>query len=265
MKGSLGVLTIGFSGCAGLSADSSGDETSTSGEPTESEADESTTSSGTETPAEGTETTDESTSDGESTETDGSEDGDSSSLDHPSAEGAEKNAKVGPSMDEAEGVMIAFEDPSSPSCAKFHEAVFPKLKSRLIDSGYVTFVARAYPNTEEWAETAVLALKATYDRDEGAYWDLKAHYYENQGDLNEENVLDETEAFLDDETSVDAGAVVSDVEGGAYEDALASDVDAAENAEVSDLPTLFLFEDGEFKTELTGKQSYAVLKSVLGE
>jgi predicted DsbA family dithiol-disulfide isomerase len=108
------------------------------------------------------------------------------------------------------------------------------------------------------------ALEATYARDEGAFWSLKEHYFATQSEFGDSNVLSRTEEFLASETSLDAGAVIGDVESGTYEKSVQRDIDAGENAGVVSTPSFFLFRDGQFLTEIRGAQSYPVFEQALG-
>ncbi len=183
---------------------------------------------------------------------------------HPSGEGIESQPVLGPAPGEAEGTIVAFEDPSCPTCGRFESSAFPKLKSNLIDEGRVSFVFRSIPVVYDWGEPATMALEATYDRSESAFWSLKSHYYAQQAGFTTDNVLDRTESFLADETDVDAAAVRADTEAGAFQDAVDLDLSASESAGVEATPTLFCFDADGFTTSVSGPVGYQSLKGALG-
>ena len=191
--------------------------------------------------------------------------GDAQSLqEHPSGEGIDSQPVLGPEPAEAEGTIVAFEDPSCPTCARFESSTFPQLKSELIDEGRVSFVFRSIPVVYDWGEPATMALEATYDRSESAFWSLKSHYYAQQSGFTTDSVLDRTESFLADETDVDAAAVRADTEAETFQDAVDLDLSASESAGVFDTPTLFCFDGDGFTTSVSGPVGYQSLKGALG-
>lgn len=182
--------------------------------------------------------------------------------DHPSAAGIRDQPRLG----DLDGhVIVAFEDPSCPNCRRFEENTVPKIQSNLVDEGKAAYVFRGYPVVYPWGRPASHALEATYDRDADAFWSLVDYYFDNQPDLNGDNVVDRTEQFLDGETSVDGAAVRSDVGDDAYADAVQTDLDAGEEADATSTPTVFLFRDGEYLTKASGTVSYDVIETALGE
>ena len=171
---------------------------------------------------------------------------------------------LGPAPGDAPGLIVAFEDPSCTRCRAFDRNVFPEIRSNLVETGAATFVFRGYPVVYEWGNPASHALEATFARDADAFWALLGHYFDEQDAFDTGNVLDRTGTFLSAETDVDAAEVVADAESGAYDDAVSMDVDAAEAAEVSGTPTVFLFRDGEYRTRVTGSVSFDLVRQSLG-
>lgn len=183
---------------------------------------------------------------------------------HAAANGLGSQPTLGPPPSEADGTIVAFEDPSCPACARFERGTFPQLKSELVDAGRLSFVFRGIPVVYPWGEPAVLALEATYDRSADAFWALKAHYYREQASIESDNVRDVTRQFLADQTDVDADAVVADVDAETFRSAVDVDLQASRDAGVGGTPTFFLFREGSFATEITGPQSYDVFANALG-
>lgn len=184
--------------------------------------------------------------------------------DHPAAAGLDGQPILGPAPSEARGVIIAFEDPSCPTCRRFEQNTFPTLESELIDPGTAAFAYRVLPVVYPWGKPAVQALEATFVHDEAAFWELKAHYYATQDAFTTENVLPRTESFLAANTDVDAKTVVAEAREKRYDDAVQADVTAAGNAGASATPTFFVFRDGRFVTSATGAKSATVFKTALG-
>ena len=199
---------------------------------------------------------------------DGDEDGGSGDTptlaDHPVGGDLDAQPRLGPDPGTAAGTIVAFEDPSCPRCAAFEAQTVPKIRSELVDPGDASYVVRTAPLVYPWGEPAIHALEATHARDADAFWALLAHYFDEQDALDTGNVLDRTETFLRGETAVDGAAVVADAESGASGAAVRTDVDAAEAADVSGTPTVFLFRDGEYRTRVTGSVSFELVRQSLG-
>jgi protein-disulfide isomerase len=192
-------------------------------------------------------------------------DGDAPPLaDHPVGTNLATQPRLGPDPAEARGVVVAFEDPSCPRCATFEAETVPKIRSELVDPGDAALVVRTVPLVYPWGEPAIQALEATYARDADAFWALFAHYFDEQDAFDTGNVLERTETFLTAETTVDGAAVVADAESKAYDDAVQTDLAAAEAADVSGTPTVFLFRDGEYRTRVTGSVSFELVRQSLG-
>ena len=184
---------------------------------------------------------------------------------HPAARGIDAQPRLGPPVEEAAGVVVAFEDPSCTLCRRFERNTFPQLRSELVDPGDVAFVYRGYPIIYEWGKPATQALESTFAADAEAFWALKDHYYAEQESFTVDNVLSETEAFLASETSVDAAAVVDDARNERHDDAVQADIAAAEAAGAgSQTPIFYLFRDGAFRTRVSGPQGYDVFAAAMG-
>lgn len=196
-------------------------------------------------------------------------DGGSRSLgDHPAAADVRRQPMLGPVPGNGAGTIVAFEDPSCPSCARFERQVFPRLKSRLVDGKDVTFVFRGVPLIQAWGttptRTATAAMESAYARNPAAFWSLKAFYYREQDRLGGSSVRDETRRYLSKETDVDADAVLSDVDEGTYSTAVDADIAAARNAGVRQTPTFALFRDEAYVADVVGPQSTDVFADSLG-
>lgn len=184
-------------------------------------------------------------------------------IDHPAA----ADLAVQPARGEFTGkLIVAFEDPSCPTCKRFHEQVYPELESNLIEPGRIAYVLRPYPVIYPWGNPACKALDATFKRDASAGWGLLDHYFTRQGSFGSDNVLEKTADYLDSQTAVDGAAVLDAVESGASDAAVQADLDAGRDAGLgSRTPVFALFRDGEFLTSPAGAVSYNTLATVLGE
>ena len=183
---------------------------------------------------------------------------------HPAAKDIGFEPTAGKFPPQTEATIVEFQDASCGICKRFDAQTFPMLYANLVRTGKVTFVSRDYAHTHDWAEQATRALNSTYARRRNTYWTLKSWYYANQGTFTTDNILDETHAFVSEETKVDADAVIHDVKNEAYDDIYRADERARKEAGVDGTPVFFLFKDGEFVTRFTGNQSYSVFKNSLG-
>jgi len=193
----------------------------------------------------------------------GDGDGARSLSTHPVGTDLSTQPRLGPEPGLAPATIVAFEDPSCPRCAAFERNTVPQIRTELVDPGEATFVARTIPVVYPWGGPATYALEATFARDADAFWTLAAHYFDRQDTFDRDNVLDRTESFLAAETDVDAAGVVADAEREAHADAVQTDLDASEAADVDGTPTVFLFRDGEYRTRATGSVSFDFVTGAL--
>jgi protein-disulfide isomerase len=172
-------------------------------------------------------------------------------ADNPVAEGIDERPRLGPPRAETPITLVSFDDPSCPSCASLHGGAFEAIRSQWVAEGRATVYSRAYYFVHEWGRSAVNALLETYEREQSAYWALKAAYYEHQADIDSESVLDRTATFLEEiDTAVDAGAVTAAARERTHRSAVAADDQAGTAAGIDGVPTVFVFHSGEFVTTL---------------
>lgn len=188
-------------------------------------------------------------------------------ADHAAATNIDQQPTLGTDPTDAEGLVVAFEDPSCTRCRAFEETVVPKIRSNLVEPGKGAFVFRGYPVVYDWGDPASHALEATYARDEDAFWSLADHYFSEQDAFRSagtSEVYPRTREFLADQTNLDAEAVVSDARNGGADDAIQTDLDAGMNAGAGrTTPHIFLFRNGEFQTKAAGSISYDTIETVL--
>jgi protein-disulfide isomerase len=184
---------------------------------------------------------------------------------HPATTGIDDEPVLG-TLGEATATVVAFEDPSCPTCRRFERNAGARIRDELVPAGDVAFVGRSIPIIYPWGKPAVQALEATYARSADAFWALFEHYFAAQeafSGAGVDEVLPRTERWLAGNTDLDAAAVVADAAAEAYDGAVTEDLDAAEAAGVSRTPTLFLFRGGEFRTEASGSVSFDLVTSAL--
>lgn len=157
--------------------------------------------------------------------------------------------RLGPGRDESEIVLVEVYDPSCPGCASFHEGAFQRIESEWIDEGRASAYTLARPTVDRWGELAMHALFEVHAREPALVWVLKGSYYANRDELTAETIGGVTEAALDG-TGVDVAAVTDAIETEAHAPAIEADVEAADEAGVNGVPTVFVFVDDTFVTTL---------------
>jgi protein-disulfide isomerase len=194
--------------------------------------------------------------------------GDGETLEtHPASQDLGAQPTLGPAPGEATGTIVAFEDPSCRTCARFEREVVPDLLAQYVEQGTVSLVFRGYPVIYPWGEQGTRALEAVYARDPAAHWTLASHYFENQGDFRGQDpatVYDRTESFLASATDLDAAATIDAARNGDADGAVGTDLDAGEAAGAGQTtPHLFMFRDGEFREKSAGVTGLATIEGIL--
>ncbi|MDY6775592.1 MAG: DsbA family protein [Halobacteria archaeon] len=182
---------------------------------------------------------------------------------HSSTNGIQDEPYLGDSPSETQAVIVSFEGPGCPFCARFDDNTFPQIKSELIDTGKVTYYSRLMPVVADWGNPAAQSLEAVYSRDADAYWDLKDFYFSNQGSISTDNVLDETQSYLSQNTDLDAEAVVEEARNHGYDEEIQDDMEAGRNSGIRATPTFTLFKSGEYVTKVQGAKGYSVFENAL--
>lgn len=181
---------------------------------------------------------------------------------HPSTAGVESQPRRGSA--DAGVQIVAFEDPSCPRCKAFERDTVPRIRAELVDPGEGSFVVRTAPLVYPWGEPAIRALEATYAREADAFWGLLAHYFAEQSSFTADTVRSETAEWLSANTGLDGEAVVEAADGEAAAAAVRVDADAADAANVTGTPTVFLFDEGSYVTRATGSVGFDLIRSALG-
>lgn len=186
---------------------------------------------------------------------------------HPAASELAAQPALGPEPGAASGTIVAFEDPSCTTCARFEREVVPQLRSELVEPGTVSLVFRGYPVVYDWGEPATRALEAVYDADPEAHWTLAAYYFENQdafAGADAATVFDRTREVLVAETDLDAASTIDGARAGDFDAPVRTDLEAGQAAGAGrTTPHLFLFRAGTFQTTSAGYTGMATIRNVL--
>lgn len=186
---------------------------------------------------------------------------------HPAGSALATQPTLGPEPGEAAGTIVAFEDPSCPTCARFEREVVPQLRAELVEPGTVSLVFRGYPVIYDWGEPATRALEAVYDADPAAHWTLAEYYFGNQDAFvgaDAPTVYDRTAEALAAQTDLDAASIIDGARAGDFDAAVRTDLDAGQAAGAGrTTPHLFFFREGTFQTKSAGYTGMATIRNVL--
>lgn len=181
---------------------------------------------------------------------------------HPIVVDASGSPSLGPSLDDARAIMVAFEDPSCRSCAKFATESFPELRADAIDTGDLAYLWRPLPWVQAWSDAAINALFAVHERDREAFWRLKDRFYATQGQIDSQNVETKTREFLE-ELAIDTSEVLTAVRERRFAEQIATSEDLADRADISTVPSFVLIRADGSTTKVSGPHSPDVFLNAL--
>lgn len=184
-------------------------------------------------------------------------------IDHPAMAGAENDPVLGPPPDEAEMGFLLVSEPSCNYCRDFHEETWEPMKTELIETGRLSFMYRPYPKVRQWAPKAAYGLLEVWNRDEDEFVPFMEWCYDNFHELGL-NTADSIGAYLNENTDVDGDAVAEVVENFGRMDDVQESMDAAREAGMTTIPSYAILREGEVVETVTGGQSYANVKRMLG-
>jgi protein-disulfide isomerase len=165
--------------------------------------------------------------------------------DHALAARVEEYPHQGPAPFEGMGTLFVLDDPRCPLCASYHNGTVAEYKQKIVDPGDGTLVAVQYPVTYETVGLkAANALRATYERDETAFWGLQDYLFNTN--WSGEDIYDIAESWLADNTSLDGGAIADEARQGEYEEFIQETIDAANQEGASGTPYVFLFKEAQY-------------------
>lgn len=91
---------------------------------------------------------------------------------------------------DAKVVIVEYSDFQCPFCAKGYNTIEPLLKQY---DGKVKFIFKQYPLPfHNWAEPAAMAVECAKQQKPDAYWKLYDWYFQNQAQINQQNVKEKT-------------------------------------------------------------------------
>ena len=185
-------------------------------------------------------------------------------ADHPLGEDLDRWPHLGPDPFEAPATLVVLDDPSCPTCARFHRNTITELESSYVADGDLALAIRPYPVVYPWGEPAAHILEATVPRDEGVFWDLLEQYFADQDAFNTDNVRSRSETWLEENTDLDAAAVIDDADSEPATSRIEATLSAGEEAGAGSVtPATFAFVDGTLRTSLNGSVSTNTVETAL--
>lgn len=169
----------------------------------------------------------------------------STPADHALAARVEEYPHRGAAPFEGAGTLFVLDDPRCPLCASYHNGAVAEYKQKIVEPGDGTLVAVQYPTTYQTVGMkAANALRATYEREEEAFWGLQDHLFNT--DWGGDDIYDVAESWLVENTDIDAAAVAEEARQGAHEEFIRETIDAANQEGASGTPYVFLFKEDQY-------------------
>ncbi len=92
---------------------------------------------------------------------------------------------------DAKVVIVEYSDFQCPFCSKGYNTIEKQVLTEYGDK--VKFYYKNLPlSFHPWAEPAAIAVECAAQQDEAAYWKIYSYYFENQKDLNPQNLKEKT-------------------------------------------------------------------------
>ncbi|MEM3126612.1 MAG: DsbA family protein [Candidatus Woesearchaeota archaeon] len=155
----------------------------------------------------------------------------------------DKNAKV---------TIVEFSDYQCPYCARFYSQTLPQIEENYIKSGKVKFVYRDYPLPfHQFAQKASEAAECAGDQEK--YWEMHNKIFDNQQQLNIENLK-----YWAKELGLDGKEFDSCLDSGKYVSEVKEDIANGSAVGVTGTPTFII--NGEI---VSGAQPYEVFQQII--
>ncbi len=157
--------------------------------------------------------------------------------------------------------IVEFSDFQCPYCARGAESMEQILEKH---EGTVKFVFKHFPlGFHPWAKPAAIASHCAAEQKASAFWTLHDKFFENQGDINPDNVIEKSKEYLAD-SGLDLGqweTCATNEESDAYKAAAAAvdaDMELGQKLGVSGTPGFFV--NGQF---LNGAQPITAFEPLI--
>ena len=160
-------------------------------------------------------------------------------------------------------VLVEFTDFECPYCKKFHDATFPELKRKYIDTGYVRYVSRDLPlPIHQHALKAAQAVRCAGEQNN--YWQAREVLFSISPNLNRVDILKALQNL-----PLDQDKLRTCLESDKFVDEIRQDISDAESVGVQGTPGFILgTKEGSEGVRISGAQPFAAfereLKVMLG-
>ncbi len=166
------------------------------------------------------------------------------------------NPSKGPK--DAAVTIVEFSDFQCPYCSRAYNTLKNQVLKEYGDK--VRVVYKNFPlSFHKWAEPAGIANECAYDQDEAASWVLYSYYFDNQRELNEENLKEKTLEALK-ETKVDADKFADCFDNKKTADRIQADMAEGKSVGVTGTPAFLI--NGRF---LSGAQPFPRFKAIIDD
>lgn len=96
---------------------------------------------------------------------------------------------------DAKVTIVEYSDFQCPFCTRGYETLEKQVLKEYGDK--VRFVYKHFPlNFHPWAQPGAVAVECAADQDPAAFWELYSYYFENQKEVNQQNLKDKSKEVL---------------------------------------------------------------------
>ncbi len=168
----------------------------------------------------------------------------------------EGNPSKGPK--DAPVTIVEFSDFQCPYCSRAYTTLKTQVMAEYGDK--VRLVYKNFPlSFHNWAETSGIAGECAYDQDEESFWLLYSHYFDNQREINAENLREKSLEVLKG-TSVDAAKWSDCFDNKKTADRVRDDMAEGQSVGVTGTPAFLI--NGRF---LSGAQPFPRFKAIIDD
>jgi protein-disulfide isomerase len=134
--------------------------------------------------------------------------------------------------------LVEFTDFQCPFCRRFHEAVFPELKKKYIDSGKLRYVSRDLP-LRIHANALLAANAGRCAGEQDKFWELRDAMFAHSRNLKQEAIVGYAKNL-----SLNMGQFQRCLEARKYNPNISKDINAAKTAGLTGTPSFVLGKTG---------------------
>lgn len=179
---------------------------------------------------------------------------------HPSMADISDLPTIGPSPEDSDALIVAFEDPACPICANFHNGPFQELKDNYITSGDLTFIHRGIDVIYDWGKIPLQIQQKVNEEKPDKVFDIIQAYYSRQDNISSDNVMEISKEILRD-NGLNDEKFTKNLD--KYSNDLQNNLSASKKSSVRGTPTLHLFKEKKHETKVVGSKPPTIYESIL--